>query len=160
MVCYDAKHGGPLSGDNASVVVLIIVGDCQETSQSCNIVTTTMIVVWLAQNCWATRGGCRCWCTFRCWPENNVHIPIGIAAIYRLCVWGVFETCMSAMSELIIVGDNGGIMVLAPYPYKVSGSNVHIQKWDSCKWLIVCLWSCVFANIHNNIVELSVLTQK
>ena len=56
MVCYDTKHGGSLSGDNASVVVLIIVGDCQETSQSCNIVTTTMIVVWLAQNCWATRG--------------------------------------------------------------------------------------------------------
>ena len=50
------------------------------------------------------------------------------------CVFeGGFETCMSEMSELIIVGDNGGIMVLAHYPYKVSGSNVHIQKWDSCK---------------------------
>ena len=57
MVCYDAKHGESLSGDNASVVVLIIVGDCQETSQSCNIVKMTMMVVWLAQNCWATRGG-------------------------------------------------------------------------------------------------------
>ena len=56
MVCYDAKHGGSLSGDNASVVGLTIVGDCQETRQSCNIVKMTMIVVWLAQNCWATRG--------------------------------------------------------------------------------------------------------
>ena len=57
MVCHDAKHGGSLSGDNASVVVLIIVGGCQETSQSCNVVTMTMMVVWLAQNCRATRGG-------------------------------------------------------------------------------------------------------
>ena len=28
MVCYDAKHGGSLSDNNASVVGLTIVGDC------------------------------------------------------------------------------------------------------------------------------------
>ena len=49
------------------------------------------------------------------------------------CVFGVsFETCVSKMSELIIVGDNWGIKMLAHYPYEVSESNVHIPRWDSC----------------------------